>query len=121
MPRSVLLRLVDIRDAISGIRDVAAGATFDGFANSWGMHRAVERGLEIISEASRHIPDDLKALAPGIPWRQIAAIGNLLRHDYQRADMMATWNIVKEHLPPLAIAIEQLIVETGRRESGGNG
>jgi len=35
--------------------------------------------------------------------------------------MMATWNIVKEHLPPLAIAIEQLIVEAGRRESGGNG
>ena len=78
-------------------------------------------GWKSISEASRHIPDDLKALAPGIPWRQIAAIGNLLRHDYQRADMMATWNIVKEHLPPLAIAIEQLIVETGRRESGGNG
>jgi len=56
VPRSILRRLVDIRDAISGIRDVAAGATFDGFANSWGMHRAVERGLEIISEASRHIP-----------------------------------------------------------------
>jgi hypothetical protein len=37
------------------------------------MQRAVERGLEIMSEASRHIPDDLKALAPDIPWRQIAA------------------------------------------------
>jgi uncharacterized protein with HEPN domain len=93
VPRSVLLRLVDIRDAISGIRDVITGASFDGFANSWGMQRAVERGLEIISEASRHVPDDLKALALHIPWRQIGAIGNLLRHEYQRTDVMATWNI----------------------------
>jgi uncharacterized protein with HEPN domain len=80
------------------------------------MQRAVERGLEIISEASRHIPDDVKALTPNIPWRQIAAIGNLLRHEYQRADIMATWNIIEEHLPALAIAIGQLIVGAERRE-----
>jgi uncharacterized protein with HEPN domain len=53
VPRSILLRLFGIRDAISGVQDVAAGATFDGFANRWGMQRAVERGLEIIAEASR--------------------------------------------------------------------
>ena len=83
------------------------------------MQRAVERGLEIISEASRHVPDGLKALTPGIPWRQIAAIGNLLRHEYQRADIKATWNIIEEHLPPLAVAIEHLIVELEQREESG--
>ena len=118
MPRSILLRLSDIRDAIGGIQQMVAGVALDGFAKSWGMPRAVERGLEIISEASRHVPEDLKALAPSIPWRQIAAIGNLLRHDYQRADILATWNIIQEHLPPLAIAIDQLIVEAERRERG---
>jgi uncharacterized protein with HEPN domain len=80
------------------------------------MQRAVERGLEIISEASCHVPDDLKTLVPDIPWRQIAAIGNLLRHEYQRADIRATWNIIEEHLPPLAIAIGQLIVDAEQRE-----
>jgi uncharacterized protein with HEPN domain len=60
VPRSVLLRLVDIRDAIGGIQNVVARATWDGFAKSWGMQRAVERGLEIISEASRHVPDELR-------------------------------------------------------------
>ena len=63
------------------------------------MQRAVERGLEIISKASRHVPDDLKAIAPNIPWRQIAAIGNMLRHEYQRADVTATWNIIEQRLP----------------------
>jgi uncharacterized protein with HEPN domain len=65
------------------------------------MQRAVERGLEIISEASRHVPADLKALTPDIPWRQIAAIGNLLRHEYQRADIAATWNIIEATCPRL--------------------
>lgn len=120
MPRSVLLRLVDIREAISGIQAVTAGVSFDGFAGDWGTQRAVERGLEIISEASRHIRAELKAVAPGIPWRQIAAIGNLLRHEYQRADTAATWNIIEEHLLPLASAIEQLIAEADRQERRGD-
>lgn len=82
------------------------------------MQRALERGLEIISEASRHLPADLKSLASDIPWHQIAAIGSLLRHEYQRADVMATWNIVRGHLPPLAMATDRLIIEIKRREIG---
>ena len=116
MPRSVLLRLNDIRDAIDGIESLVGGIGFQTYADTWATQRAVERGLEIISEASRHIPDDLKALAPDIPWRQIAAIGNLLRHEYQRADVRATWNIVKEHLPSLADATGRLLVEAAKRE-----
>ena len=116
MARTVLLRLADISEAIDGIQALVSGSTFDDFSNSWGMQRAVERGLEIISEASRHIPDDLKALAPDIPWRQIAAIGNLLRHEYQRADVTATWNIVEVYLPALAIAIARLTMEANQRE-----
>jgi uncharacterized protein with HEPN domain len=108
--------LSDIRDAIAGIQNVTTCVAFAAFANSWVMQRAVERGLEIISEASRHVPDGLKALAPNIPWRQIAAIGNPLRHEYQRPNIMATWNIIEHHPPPLAISIEQLIVEAERRE-----
>ena len=117
MPRSVLLRLTDIRDAINGINGLIAGAPFGAFAKDWGMQRAVERGLEIISEAVRHVPDDYRALAPEIPWRQISAIGNLLRHEYQRADTAATWNIVIEHLPVLSRAIDRLIPVASEREA----
>ena len=119
MPRTILLRLTDMRDAIVGIEGVIAGSPFEAFADNWGMQRAVERGLEIISEASRHVPAALKDLTPEIPWRQIAAIGNLLRHEYQRADVKATWNIVENHLPPLAAAIDHLIAEAERQEGRG--
>jgi len=63
MPRTPLIRLIDIRDAISGIHGVIANAPFKVFAENWGMQRAIERGLEIISEASRHLPADLTELA----------------------------------------------------------
>jgi hypothetical protein len=59
--RSILLRLTDIRDTIDGIQSLAAGVAFDTFNANWAMQRAVERGLEIISEACRHIPDEVKA------------------------------------------------------------
>ena len=107
-----------MRDAIAGIRALTAGSAFDDFACQWAMQRAVERGLEIVSEASRHVSAELKAFAPDMPWRQIAAIGNLLRHEYQRADPRTTWNIIEEHLPALALAVETLIVESERNEAG---
>ncbi|SRR5712692_2951753 len=109
MARSILLRLTDMREAIQGVRALTAGVSYEVFVQNWGMQRAVERGLEIISEASRHIPDDRKASEPNIPWRQIAAIGNLLRHEYQRADSSLIWNIIVEHLPRLGEAVDRLI------------
>ena len=48
------------------------------------LRSAVERGIEIISEASRHLGRDLKAQHKDVRWKDIAGIGNILRHDYQR-------------------------------------
>jgi len=81
MVRTPLHPLNDIREAIDGIGSVIDSANFADFTPSWGMQRAVERGLEIISDASRSISDELKQTEAAIPWRQIAAIGNLLRHE----------------------------------------
>jgi uncharacterized protein with HEPN domain len=73
------------------------------FAASWTLKHAVQRALEIISEASRHLPDDLKARHPTMDWRGIAAIGNQLRHAYQRIDDKIIFDVV--HLPPLTAII----------------
>jgi uncharacterized protein with HEPN domain len=55
----------------------------------------VERGIEIISEASRHLPDDLKARHPDIPWPKVAGISNVLRHDYARIAHDVLWHVVQ--------------------------
>jgi uncharacterized protein with HEPN domain len=80
--RSVRLRLHDILEAIEGIESTAAGMSFAEYEQSWQARRAVERGIEIISEASRHVPDELKLQYQHIYWREIAGSGNLLRHEY---------------------------------------
>jgi uncharacterized protein with HEPN domain len=86
------------------------------FCHSWSMLRATERGLEIISEASRSIPAELKKEALDVPWSQIASIGNILRHEYQRVEPLIVWNIIGEHLGPLEEAAHRLkkIAATGK-------
>lgn len=60
------------------------------------VRAAFERFLEILSEASRHIPDDLKARAHTIAWSRIAGIGNHLRHAYHRVDAEILWRIYED-------------------------
>ena len=103
------MRLEDIADAIAGIDALLAGADLAVFSQSWPMQRAVERGLEIISEASRAIPDVQKSQHPDVPWAQIAGIGNILRHEYHRVEPVIVWNITQTHLPSLAIAVRMML------------
>ena len=103
------MRLEDIAEAISSIQSTEDGLKFQEFALSWSLQRAVERGLEIISEASRGVSTEAKAAHPSVPWSAIAGIGNILRHDYHRVEPLIIWNITVEHLPALARAVEALL------------
>lgn len=110
--RSVRLRLLDILDAIRGIDETLGGLTFDTYQSVWHLRRATERGIEIISEASRHIPTELKQRYPAIPWSEIAGIGNVLRHDYQRVADEIVWNVTQRHFEARRGAVEALLAQT---------
>jgi uncharacterized protein with HEPN domain len=69
---------------------------------------AVERSLEIISEASHHLPEHGKGREANIPWRQVADIGNVLRHTYFDMRLDTVWRIVTEELGPLRDALLRL-------------
>jgi uncharacterized protein with HEPN domain len=107
--RSVAARLYDILEAIEGIRRTTAGLDFAGYEEDWAARRATERGIEIISEASRHLPADHKLQHPDIPWREIAGIGNKLRHEYQRIEDRVLWNVVQRELEPLERAAREML------------
>jgi uncharacterized protein with HEPN domain len=115
--RSVRLRLHDILEAIEGIESTAAGMTFAEYEQSWPIRRAVERGIEIISEARRHVPDELKLQYRHIYWREIAGIGNLLRHEYGRIDDRIMWRVVQKYLPELKIAVLDMLKLQGPPKS----
>lgn len=92
-------------ESIGGIEKALAGKSLRDYERSWLLRSAVERGIEIISEASRHLGRDLKAQHKGVRWKDIAGIGNILRHDYQRIDASIIWKAVKNDLPPLKEAL----------------
>src|SRR5436190_1290981 len=74
-----------------------------------GGWRAVERCIEIVSEASRHIPLDIEERFPEQPWPEIAAIGNLLRHHNQRVDDLIIWKIATRSMLLLRTAVLAMI------------
>lgn len=74
---------------------------------------AVTRRLEIISEASRRLPDELKARHPSISWKQMAAAGNVYRHDYEDVAAQFVWDTVQQSLSPLRKAIEEELSRLG--------
>jgi uncharacterized protein with HEPN domain len=110
-PRSVRVRLVDIRGEIAGIRDLTNNATVQSFGSNWAMKRAVEHALLIIAEAAKHIPDDLEAKRPEVPWKRIHGLGNMLRHEYRRIDSDILWSVVTENLDDLDAAMKALLGE----------
>jgi uncharacterized protein with HEPN domain len=103
--RALHLRLHDMIEAIDRARSVAEGIDFETFAADWIKRLAAERTIEIISEASRHVPDELRTGAPHIPWHQIAGIGNKLRHDYDRVEAETIWAVIQNDLIPLRDAV----------------
>jgi uncharacterized protein with HEPN domain len=117
-PRKIRPVLAEIIEALDGIEAAMAGKTFEDFEADWLLKHGVQRGIEIISEASRHIPDDLLALAPEIPWKQVRGIGSVLGHEYQKIADSIVWTAVTDNLPPLRKAIEhiQASVEGTQRE-----
>ena len=107
--RSVRLRLQDILGAIRGIRETVAGLQYENYVTVWHIKHACERGIEIISEASRHLPAALKVAEPEIPWRQIAGVGNILRHGYETTSDHVMWDIIITHLEPLEASVQRLL------------
>ena len=115
-PRSVRLRLRDILSASDEAEDYLDGADFGSYASSPMRQRAVERCIEIISEAARYIPSEMTSRHADVPWGEIRAIGNHLRHAYQRVDDLVLWRVASRELPVLRAVIVALLADLDREE-----
>ena len=77
---------------------MASGLTFD----------ATLRNLELIGEAATHVPDEVRAAYPDIPWRMIIATRNRLIHGYLGIDEDTLWSVVQDEIPALQDALHAL-------------
>src|SRR5271165_2270684 len=112
-PASPRPYLFHIRDNVTLSCSFVGNLDYEGFRDNQLVFYAVTRALEIISEASRRLPDDMKARHPDIPWIDMAAAGNVYRHDYEDVQQRAVWITVQRDLTPLLAAVEQELRQLG--------
>lgn len=109
--KSPRLRLLHMRDEIDSLSKELAGVSFETYRASYALRRTTERAIQIISEAARALPEGLRTRHTEVPWADIIAIGNPLRHEYHRIDDKVLWETATGDLPKLKPAILLMLAE----------
>ena len=112
MPPTLADRLVHILTAIDAIQTMLAKKTVEDYSADFLLRLAVERALEIVCEASRRIPEDVKAQQKTIDWQRMVDFGNVLRHAYHRVDPQVVLEITERELPLLKTFAERVVRES---------
>jgi uncharacterized protein with HEPN domain len=100
-------RVNDILEAIDKIERYTQDMDFSGWLEDEKTVDAVIRNIEVIGEASSHLPDEVLQRYKDIPWRLMKGIRNILAHEYFGVDLEIIWKTVKEDLP----TIKKLLLE----------
>lgn len=101
--------LADILTAITEIDDFTRGINYEEFTTDKKTINAVIRSLEVLGEATKHIPAPFRKKHPDIPWSKMAGLRDVLIHDYMGVDLMTVWKVVRERLPEVKEQIEKLV------------
>lgn len=101
MSREVGIYILDIIAASDKVRRYTAGMTRDQLLADERTYDAVLRNLEIIGEAAKHLPADVRQEMPSIPWTKIAGMRDILAHVYFGVDPDIVWDVVLNKVPEL--------------------
>jgi len=103
--------LVDVMNAIRDIENFMKGMDFESFAKNREKVFAVIYCLEVIGEAVKKIPDEVREEYQAIPWRKIAGMRDRLIHGYFTVDFERVWESINRDLPPLKDAVTEILKE----------
>jgi uncharacterized protein with HEPN domain len=109
--RTVRDYLHDILDTIESCERFIEGMDFDQFTSDEKTTFAVRHALEIIGEAAKHIPEEMKNKYQSVPWRKMAGTRDVIIHAYFGVDLDVIWNTATESLPELKRDIEKILEE----------
>ena len=108
-PRNWKIRIADILDCIVKIQRYTNGYTFDDFQDDDKTIDSVLRNLEIIGEAARHVPAEIRARHSDLPWVEMLTMRNIVIHEYHGVNLRIIWQTVKEDLPPLLPRLKRIL------------
>ena len=105
--------LEDISDSLNTIKDFTAGMTFEAFKQDRKTIFAVVRALEIIGEATKNLPPEVKNRFDAIPWKDMARMRDKLIHEYFGVDLDTVWKTVQEDVPAVRELLTKLMESLG--------
>jgi uncharacterized protein with HEPN domain len=111
MSREFLDFIEDILDGMSKAQILLEGISYAQFEKDFRTNFAVVRALEIIGEAAKRLPDDLRHRYPDIPWKGMAGMRDRIIHGYDNVDLQIVWDVVKHDIPEIQPKIEQILVD----------
>jgi uncharacterized protein with HEPN domain len=111
MPRDYKVHLEDIVEAIRKIRSYTTSLSFQTFSSDVKTFDAVIRNLEIIGEAIKGVPEDVRSRYMDVEWKRIAGLRDILIHEYFGVDVEIIWDIIQNKLPVLERQIKQMLEE----------
>ncbi|OHB88336.1 MAG: hypothetical protein A3E19_03785 [Planctomycetes bacterium RIFCSPHIGHO2_12_FULL_52_36] len=117
MKRDYKLFIRDVLDCINKIEEFVGNMNFDEFVKDDKTSSAVIRKLEIIGEATKNIPRDVRQRYKTLPWSDVARMRDKIIHFYFGVDYDIVWKVIKERLPDIKLKIIQILNEM---EEGGN-
>ncbi len=112
MRRDPLVYLDDIVESCRRIEGYVADFTYERFENDQKTIDAVIRNLEIVEEAAKNVPSDIRARMPSVDWPLIADTRDVLIHGYFAVNLRVVWGIITEETAPLAAAVEEFLKAT---------
>ena len=109
MTRDARVYLHDIIEAMRNIEEYTAGLSFEAFSHDNKTIDAVVRNCEIIGEAAKNIPEEIKQQYSQIPWKVMAGMRDKLIHEYFGINLNVVWETITEDLPPLKPILQNLL------------
>ena len=108
MQREIKGRVKDIENACLKIAAYCSNLSYDEFLKDEMRQLATMRLLEIIGEASKKIPEDVRNQFTDIPWKKMSGLRDILIHAYETVDIEALWKICAESIPNLLSNIQKI-------------
>lgn len=108
MKRKGTERIDHIKTCIEKILLATSGVTRERLLQDEVLFAALVRWIEIIGEAAKYVPEEITKAHPGVPWKAMAGMRDIVVHDYDDVDVDEIWNVVQKDIPLLKQEIDKI-------------